>query len=102
MRVFKVITTFPDEETAREITKTLVKKKIIACGNIIPSVESIYLWEGKLCEEKETMTFYKTHEGKMTELKNTLSELHPYDVPEIIAHEITEGSDDYLEWVREI
>lgn len=102
MRVLKAISTFPNVESARKVIRELVSQKLIACGNIIPHVESIYMWEGELCEETEVLAIMKTHEEKISSLKQVLSELHPYEVPELIITEIVDGSDDYLNWVREI
>ena len=99
MKLYTVFSTFPDIETAREVSRVLVEKRLVACVNLIPAVESIYQWEGKLCQENEVMAMMKTHHDRLIDLEKTLVELHPYDVPEMIALEIKEGHTPYLDWV---
>lgn len=96
-----VISTFPDMETARRIVRELVTQKFAACGNIIPAVESIYRWKGKVEEGNETLVLFKTTAERYPVFQEKLKSLHPYDVPEIICLPIAEGWPPYLDWVTE-
>ena len=96
-----VMSTFPDAETARRIARELVTEHLAACANLLPAVQSIYRWEGKVEEATETMVFFKTTRARFAELQARLKAAHPYDVPEIIALPIGDGQPEYLRWVRE-
>ncbi len=95
------LSTFPDEETARNIVRQLVEAKLVACGNILPQVESIYRWQGKVESSREALVLFKLSSGKYRLFEEKLRELHPYDVPEILCVEIAQGSPDYLRWMAE-
>ena len=94
-----VFATFPDAECARRIVTQLVEEKLIACGNIVPGVESIYRWEGKVQTAGEAMAILKTDYGHFHEMQERLTELHPYDVPECLALRIADGPEKYLRWL---
>ncbi|CAN5602935.1 divalent-cation tolerance protein CutA [soil metagenome] len=96
-----VLSTFPDVATARRIALQLVEERCAACANILPAVESIYWWEGKVENANEAVVFFKTTPERYEALETSLRQLHPYEVPEIIALPITEGLPDYLRWVSE-
>jgi len=93
------LSTFPDQETARRVVTELVESKLIACGNIVPLVESIYRWEGAVQSGAEALVFFKLPARVYGAFEEKLRSLHPYDVPEIICLPITAGSPDYLQWV---
>jgi periplasmic divalent cation tolerance protein len=95
------LSTFPDEETARRIVRELVEARLVACGNILPGVESIYRWEGKVQSGQETLVVFKLPGEKYADFETKLKALHPYDVPEIIAVEVARGGADYLRWIAE-
>ncbi len=99
--VLLVLSTFPDLETARRIARHLIDKKCAACANILPSIESIYRWEGKVEEGNETLVFFKTSVSQFEELQRMLLQLHPYETPEIIALAVEAGLPAYLQWVTE-
>lgn len=99
--VLLVISTFPDAETAQRSARELVTETLAACANILPQVQSIYRWQGKVEDATETLVFFKTTKGRYAEFQTRLSELHPYDVPEIIAFSPTAGLPEYLRWVTE-
>jgi periplasmic divalent cation tolerance protein len=96
-----VLCTFPDPDTAARIARQLVDQKCAACANLLPAVESIYWWEGKVENAQETLVLFKTSRASYPALEATLRELHPYDVPEIIALPIEQGLPKYLSWVSE-
>ncbi len=100
MKFYTAFSTFPSIEVAREVSRILVEKKLVACVNLVTAVESIYEWEGKVCEEKEVLLMMKTTESKLTALEISLVELHPYDVPEFIVIEIKSGHQPYLDWLN--
>ena len=94
-----VCSTFPDIETARRIARQLVSEKLAACANIVPAVESIYRWQGKVEDAKETLVFFKTASARYPAFQEKLRSLHPYEVPEIICLSIAGGLPEYLRWV---
>src|SRR3954451_22329550 len=93
--------TFPDVETARRIIRELVEAKLVACGNIIPQIESIYRWQDKIESNAETLALFKLPAVSYPAFEQKLKSLHPYDVPEIIAVDITQGLPEYLNWVSD-
>lgn len=99
--ILLVMSTFPDAETAGRIAEQLVKEKLIACANLLPAVRSIYRWQGKVEDAAETFVFLKTTRNRFDEFEKKLRELHPYEVPEILALPVADGLPDYLRWVSE-
>ena len=96
-----VFSTIDDDQKAEELATTLVSEKLAACVNIIPSVRSVYHWQGTVEKAVENLLIIKTSEGRLDELLGTLQELHPYDLPEIIALPVETGLPEYLKWVVE-
>jgi periplasmic divalent cation tolerance protein len=99
--VLLVLSTFPDVATARRIGRELVEERCAACANILPAIESIYWWKKKVESGSETLVLFKTSAARYAALETTLKELHPYEVPEIIAFSVAQGLPDYLRWVGE-
>jgi len=99
--ILLALSTFPDVETARKISRRLVTEKFAACANIVPALESIYRWQGKIEEGSETFVLFKTTAARSAEFQAKLKSLHPYDLPEIIFLSVAEGSPEYLRWVAE-
>jgi len=99
MRV--VLTTFPKIEKAREIVRELVDAGLIACGNLLPGAISLYVYEGKFCEDEEVVAILKTSGERLSELEAKLKELHPYEVPEFVVLPVESASADYAKWVEE-
>lgn len=99
--VLLALSTFPDIDTARKIASELVTAKLVACANILPTVESIYRWKEEIENANETLVFFKTTEDRKSAFEEKLRALHPYEVPEIIFTKIDAGSPDYLRWVVE-
>ena len=100
-KVVLALSTFPDQETAREISNELVTKKLAACANILPGVESIYRWKEKIESGNETLVLFKLSEDRQSAFQEKLRSLHPYEVPEIIFIPISSGLPEYLRWVTE-
>ena len=94
-----VFTTVSSTEEAKKISQGLVEKKLAYCVNTIPSIQSTYFWDGKLCTDDELLLMIKTKEEKFSMLKDWILENHSYDTPEVIALPITQGSSDYLKCI---
>ena len=95
-----VLSTIDDVQKAQELATTLVNRKLVACVNIIPSVWSVYHWQGTVEKVVENLLIFKTSEGRVDELVDGLRELHPYDLPEIIVLPVETGLAEYLRWVE--
>ena len=98
--ILVVLTTWPDIEMARAAAHTLVEEKLAACGNVVPGIESIYRWQGKIETSAEVIVIFKTVAASYARLEARLRELHPYEVPEIIAAPVLAGLPEYLSWVK--
>ena len=92
--------TFGSEEEAARVVRTLVEERLIACGNLIPGVRSLYYWQGKLADEREVVAIMKTRKQDWAVLLSRLHELHSYDTPELVAVRIAAGAPKYLAWLE--
>ena len=99
MEVILVFCTFPDAEQARQIGTSLVNAKLAACVSLVPGIESIYHWQGKVETSQEVLALFKTTASCYPDLEQRLIELHPYDVPEILAVSPNAVSPAYAQWV---
>ena len=97
---YLLLTTCPDQHSAELIARTLVAEKLAACVNILPALTSVYAWQGKVETSTELQLLIKTSEYCLAAAISRLSELHPYELPEAIAIEITHGSRNYLQWLH--
>ena len=98
-----VLITAPSSEVAKQIARALVEQKLVACVDIVPAVNSVYLWQGQLCDDQEALLIAKTRAALFAErLVPSVKAMHPYQVPEIIALPIVMGSEDYLTWIDEV
>jgi len=96
-----VLTTTGSLEEARTIGRALVERRLAACVNIVPQVESIYRWQGKVETASEWLLVVKTTADAFPRLREALGQLHSYEVPECIAIAVEDGSDAYLDWIGE-
>lgn len=96
-----VLTTTPDEETSTRIAQTVVGERLAACVQVLPGITSFYRWEGKIEKSGERLLLLKTTRERLKELTARIESLHPYEVPEVTAFEITGGTDKYIHWVQE-
>ena len=94
-----VLCTFPDLERARQIGTLLVEKQLAACVNLLPGVESIYRWEGKVEAAGEVIAIFKTTREAFSGFRDALAESHPYEVPEIIALKPEDVASSYAAWI---
>ena len=94
-----VIANCPDEACANRIALGVVEAGLAACVNLLPRVQSVYRWQGNIESASEVPLLIKTTAGRYTELETAIRELHPYDVPEIIALPIAQGLPAYLDWL---
>ncbi len=99
--ILVVLTTWPDLEKARRAARMLVEEKLVACGNIVPAVESIYRWQSEVETSAEVLVIFKTTAALYPKLEARIRQLHSYAVPEIVALRVAEGLPDYLRWVGE-
>ncbi len=95
-----VLTSCPDEATGARIARDLVESGLAACVSRVASVRSTYRWEGRIQDEPEVLLIVKTLAERYQALEMRLKSLHPYEVPEIIALPVVNGSSDYLSWLR--
>ena len=96
-----VLVTTSNAEEASRIAEVLVSERLAACVNIVPGIESIYRWEGKVTRDHEALMIIKTTSERYDELERRVKELHSYSTPEVIALKIERGSDQYLNWLRD-
>lgn len=94
-----ILCTAPNPATASQIANTLVKEHLAACCNIVPGLQSIYSWEGQVRTEEEVLIIVKTHAAVYKKIEHRIQEIHPYEVPEILAFSVRDGQADYLKWV---
>lgn len=95
-----VLTTAPDPLVAEAIARALVEAQLAACVSLLPGVTSVYRWQGTVETTREVQLLIKTRSANLPELMETVTRLHPYALPELIAVPIEGGLPGYLEWVR--
>ena len=93
--------TAPDADTARRVARALVDERLIACANLRPGVTSIYRWQGAVEEAAEVLVVMKTRAELVSRVTARAAELHPYEVPEVLALEVDGGLAAYCRWVME-
>ena len=95
-----VLSTCGSAEEAALIARALVEKKLAACVNVTPTVRSFYRWKGAIEDEQESLLVIKSSRGLFDQLRAEIERLHSYEVPEVIAVPIVDGSEGYLEWLE--
>jgi len=96
-----VMVTAPDMDLARRLAKAGLEAKLAACVNIVPAIESIYWWEGKLESSNEALVIFKTRQEMLPKLERIVGDVHSYDTPEFVALPLIAGSRKYLAWIEE-
>ena len=94
-----VFTTFANEDDAARVVRILVEERLVACGNLLPGARSIYRWEEKVEDAREVVVLLKTRKQDWAALLSRLHELHPYEVPELVAVRVAAGAPKYLAWL---
>lgn len=95
-----VLVTAPDMATGELLGKALVEEHLAACANIVPGVVSLYRWKGEVHRDAEVLMIVKTTGARVEDVRRRVVELHPYDVPEVVALAVDEGHEPYLAWVQ--
>lgn len=96
-----VLTNMPDRGAAERLAQELVERRLAACVNVLAECTSVYRWKGAVENAKEVPVLIKTRAALYAELEAAISELHPYELPEIVALPIVRGLPEFLEWVNE-
>ena len=96
-----VLCTVPDRETAEEIANILIADNLAACVNIVPGVTSVYRWENRIEQAEELILVIKTGNRAYKPLQDKINDLHPYELPEIIAVSVQDGLPAYLDWLTQ-
>ena len=89
------------KEEAKKIASALVENRLAACVQIIPSINSVYKWKGKICDEEELLLLIKSRLDLFDKIKAKVKELHSYEVAEIMAIPVIAGSEDFLSWIKD-
>ena len=94
-----ILITAPDLKTARALAQAAITARLIACANLIPKVESLYRWQGKIESSSEVLLLLKARKSRLKALEQLVVKMHPYDTPEFLALPINAGSAKYLTWL---
>jgi periplasmic divalent cation tolerance protein len=97
---FQVTTTLPDQAAAQQVAARLVEERLAACAQVLGPVSSTYRWKEGIEQATEWYCNLKTTRTRLSALKQRIRELHPYEVPEIVATRIEDGDADYLRWIE--
>ncbi|KQJ96480.1 protein CutA 1, chloroplastic isoform X1 [Brachypodium distachyon] len=95
-----VYVTVPNREAGKKLSESIISEKLAACVNIVPGIESVYWWEGKVQTDAEELLIIKTRESLVNALTEHVKANHEYDVPEVISLPINGGNLKYLEWLK--
>lgn len=96
-----VLTTAGSPQEAEKIARTLVERRLAACVNIVPQIQSVYRWKDKVEQETEWLLIIKTRLNAFEPVRDAIKELHSYELPECIMLEVKQGSKAYLNWIEE-
>jgi periplasmic divalent cation tolerance protein len=96
-----VLTTAGSQEEARKIARALVERKLAACVNVVPQIESVYRWQGKVESATEWLLMVKTQAESFARVRDAIKELHSYELPECIMIPVEGSSGEYLNWIGE-
>ena len=99
-KILMLVTAGSSEEASR-IGKTLVEKRLAACCSIIPEIQSIYWWEGRITEDAEVLLLIKSLKSDEKNIIDTVKSMHSYEVPEIISLEMKSGFEKYFQWIED-
>jgi periplasmic divalent cation tolerance protein len=94
-----VLTTVASSDEAVALVRSLLERRLVACGTVLPAARSIYRWEGRIADEPEHVVLLKTVSSRVPAIKEAFEQLHPYRVPELIALPVSAGLERYLGWI---
>ncbi|HXA68027.1 MAG TPA: divalent-cation tolerance protein CutA [Bryobacteraceae bacterium] len=94
-----VLTTCASDEEAARIARAVVEKRLAACVSVMPAVRSFYRWKGVIEDDQESLMVIKSSRALFDQLRVEIEKLHSYELPEVIAVPIVDGSEGYLEWL---
>jgi periplasmic divalent cation tolerance protein len=94
-----VLTTLPNADAAAEMAKSIVEERLAACANLFPALRSIYRWQARLEDQNEVLVLFKTRQEHFDRLRARILELHPYEVPEVLAIPVEQAYQPYLDWL---
>jgi periplasmic divalent cation tolerance protein len=97
--LIQVMTTVDSREEAQNIAQALVQRRLAGCVQVIGPLTSVYRWQEEIATDEEWLCIAKSHRDLYPELEKTLRQIHPYDVPEILAMPVVAGNPDYLAWL---
>ena len=95
------LVTAPDQRTGRSLARAALRARLAACVNIVPQIQSLYWWRGKLEQGKETLLLFKTTASHLAALEQLIVSRHPYDTPEFVVLPLTGGNRKYLAWLKQ-
>ncbi|MCH2456288.1 MULTISPECIES: divalent-cation tolerance protein CutA [unclassified Idiomarina] len=93
--------TTDSQSSANELAASIVEQQLAACVNIIPGITSVYHWNNEIQHDQEWLLLIKTTDDMSEALKEAIMKIHPYDSPELISVDVTDGLPDYLQWVQD-
>ncbi len=99
MAAIVMVTTVGDEEQGNVIARELIRRRHAACVNMVSGVKSFYRWQGQICHDGEYLLIIKTMAAEYDAVTAAIQELHSYDLPEILAFDISQGEPGFLEWI---
>ncbi|XP_026104359.1 protein CutA homolog isoform X2 [Carassius auratus] len=91
----------PTEQTARDIGRSIMEKRLAACVNIFPRTTTMYYWKGEIRDTSEILLLVRTRTSLVQRLVDYIKAMHPYDIPEIISFPIDDGSQHYFNWMED-
>jgi periplasmic divalent cation tolerance protein len=94
-----ILSTCPDVKAGKRIAVALVRERLAACVNVIPAVQSIYCWKGKIESAKEVLLIIKARASDYKRVESRIKALHPYELPEIVSVRVAGGYAPYLAWI---
>jgi periplasmic divalent cation tolerance protein len=97
--VFQIESTIDSKEGAESLASALVEKRLAACVQVVGPITSTYRWEGELQRSDEFLLLCKVPEERLQDAVSAIEEMHGYDVPEVLAFKVEDGSRSYLDWV---
>ena len=96
-----ILTTVASEDEAVKLVRTLLERRLIACGTLLPRSRSLYRWQSKIADESEVVVLLKTRSARLETVQNAFEVLHPSKVPELLALPVVAGLGKYLDWIND-